>query len=390
MRAVHFGAGNIGRGFIGIVLANAGYEITFVARNEKKVSMLQEQGKYKVILANKNSDTAIVRNVTAINRNNDRKIAEEVARADLVTTAVGINSLQNIAEPIAEGIELRLRHNPRPLHIIACENAIGGSSLLKKWVYPLLQDSTVEQAEKLIAFPDAAVDRIVPAQQHEHPLNITVEPFCEWIVDHSAIINGFKGIKGVQFVDRLDPYIERKLFTVNAGHAAAAYLGYLAGKKTIQEVMQEPALKLKVEETLQETGQLLVAKYGWNETEHAEYVNKTIERFANPNLSDKVIRVGRCPARKLSPDERLVRPAMEAASRGLKTDRLAEMIAAALLFDYAKDPQVPRLQAALRDIGLSSLIAKLTGIPAGHPLHHLVIKEYERLQCSRILNPPLP
>ena len=40
-KAVHFGAGNIGRGFIGLMLVKSGYDVTFVTRNKRKISELQ-------------------------------------------------------------------------------------------------------------------------------------------------------------------------------------------------------------------------------------------------------------------------------------------------------------------------------------------------------------
>ena len=50
MKAVHFGAGNIGRGFIGLLLSQAGYEVCFVDVNEELVSELKARGEYPCLL----------------------------------------------------------------------------------------------------------------------------------------------------------------------------------------------------------------------------------------------------------------------------------------------------------------------------------------------------
>lgn len=379
MRAVHFGAGNIGRGFIGLLLSQAGYEVVFVDVNDALVSQLQEKREYEVWLADDNHDKIKVKNVTAINGKELDRVAAEVAQADLVTAAVGVGALKYIAEGIARGIERRLEGEAAPLSIIACENAIGGSTQLKEHVYGHLNEEIRRKAGEIVAFPDAAVDRIVPIQHHSDVLTVTVEPFYEWVVDRSQMIPGFKPIDGVHYVDRLEPYIERKLFTVNTGHCCAAYLGYIYGYKTIQESMADESIASKVRETLQETGALLTRKYGFDASGHERYIDKILQRFRNTHLTDEAVRVGRSPIRKLSPNDRLVRPALQLFELGLEPVRLAESMAAALLFDYPEDPEAQELQAELRTNGLHATIFKYTSLREEHPIHRAVVRHYEQL-----------
>jgi mannitol-1-phosphate 5-dehydrogenase len=380
MKAVHFGAGNIGRGFIGLMLTQSGYEVCFVDVNDMLVSRLQEKKEYVVCLANDSQDRIVVSNVTAINGKELERVAEAVAQADLVTTAVGVNVLKHIAEGIARGIEKRLDNESGPLHVIACENAIGGSSQLKEHVYERLNDKYRSKADARVAFPNAAVDRIVPIQHHEDPLMVTVEPFYEWVVDRSQMLPGFQPIQGVRYVDRLEPYIERKLFTVNTGHCCAAYLGYIYGYRTIQDSMASESIASKVQAVLEETGAMLIGKYGLDTGEHEQYIRQILQRFRNPNLTDEVIRVGRSPIRKLSPDDRLVRPALQLFEQGTEPVHLAGAMAAALLFDYPEDPEAREIQAHIRTYGLDDTISKYTSIGKNHPIHPIIVREYEQLQ----------
>ncbi|NMO95560.1 mannitol-1-phosphate 5-dehydrogenase [Paenibacillus lemnae] len=383
MKAVHFGAGNIGRGFIGHMLSASEYEICFVARNKKQISQLQQRQEYPITLANPEQDTTIVSNVTAINITEHERVAEEIAAADIITTAVGVSALKDIANPIAEGIKLRLMQNKTaPLHIIACENAIAGSTRLKKKVYALLDEEIREQADTCISFPNAAVDRIVPVQNHSDPLQVTVEPFYEWVIHRPALLPGFHEIKGVHYVDSLEPYIERKMFTVNTGHCCAAYLGYLEGFKTIRQVMKDPSLRAKVRHVMEETGALLMEKHGFDSQKHDKYMNAILERFANPNLTDKVSRVGRSPLRKLSPNDRLVRPVMQASEAGIETPHLISAMAAVLMFRDERDPEAVKMQNMISEKGVSGFISDHMDIPANHIVHQKLLASYETLQAS--------
>ncbi|WP_342423900.1 mannitol-1-phosphate 5-dehydrogenase [Paenibacillus sp. FSL E2-0178] len=381
MKAVHFGAGNIGRGFIGLLLSQAGYEVTFVDVNEAFVSQLQERGEYPVMLASDGQETVVVKNVTALSSvTHGEEVAAAIAEADLVTTAVGVSILKHIAGVLADGISRRVAISSAPLHVIACENAIGGSAQLKELVYAKLDEAARAKADASVAFPNAAVDRIVPLQQHEDILKVVVEPFYEWVVDSSQMIPGYTPVEGVHYVDNLEPYIERKLFTVNTGHCSAAYLGFLRGYETIQQAMADEALTAQVREVLEETGAVLIQKHGFDQAEHSKYIDKILERFRNPALTDEVSRVGRSPLRKLSPNDRLVSPALQAYDRELSYAALTRSMAGALLFNVSDDPEAVELQAAIAELGAEAALAKYTGIAADHPVHKSAMEQYAKLK----------
>lgn len=382
MKALHFGAGNIGRGFIGLLLSRSGYEVTFSDVNKTLVDALRERGEYTVTLADDEQEQIRVTGVTAIDGTDLAAVASAVAEADLVTTAVGVNILKHIASGIARGIERRIAAGAGPLHLIACENAIGGSAQLKEHVYGHLDEATRAKADAVCAFPNAAVDRIVPIQHNQDPLAVTVEPFYEWAVDESAMFPGFKRVEGVHYVSDLTPYIERKLFTVNTGHASAAYLGNLKGYETIQQAMADEALVGEVRAVLDETGAVVVRKHGFDPEAHRQYIDTILGRFRNPHLTDEIARVGRSPIRKLSPTDRLVSPALQALEQGDEPAALAKVMAAALRFDYPDDPESAELQRSLKEAGAGTTLAKYTSLPQEHPLLLLAVKQFEALAAG--------
>ncbi|WP_028550756.1 mannitol-1-phosphate 5-dehydrogenase [Paenibacillus sp. UNC451MF] len=381
MKAVHIGAGNIGRGFIGLLLSRAGYEVCFVDVNEPLVSLLQQNGAYTVTLANSIHDTTLVKGISAINGQNLDQVAEAIASSELVTTAVGLALLDKVSLGIAKGIEKRLSESSNPLQIIACENTIDGSSQLKDFVYKHLNAEIRSRADQWVSFPNAAVDRIVPFQHHDDPLMVIVEPFYEWLVDRSGMLPGAREIAGVRYVNRLEPYLQRKLFTVNTGHCCIAYLGYLSGHETILESMENPSISQQVQHILEESGSILIRKHAFDPSEHSQYIRKIIDRFRNPYLSDEVVRVARSPIRKLSPNDRLVRPAMQGFELGIEPRYLTLAMAAALLFDYQEDEEAVELQEFIKSRGIHFAAAQITGIPEGHPVHKLVIEKYFSLKA---------
>jgi mannitol-1-phosphate 5-dehydrogenase len=259
---------------------------------------------------------------------------------------------------------------------MACENAINATDILEAEIRVAAKGEGLSEADvdAKAVFANTAVDRIVPAQAPGGGLDVRVEPYFEWAIERGPFDGETPEIPGVTWVDALGPYIERKLFTVNTGHAAAAYFGREAGKEKIAEAIADLAIREKVEAVLQETKSLLVAKYGFAPEEQEAYIRKILGRFANAELPDTVDRVGRAPLRKLSRHERFVGPAAELAERGLPTDALLEAMGAALRFDAADDEEAQRLQATLASGASDSEVAQeLTGLEPTHPLYRAVV-----------------
>lgn len=382
MLAVHFGAGNIGRGFIGNLLYHSGYETCFVDVNDEVVGLLNEKKEYRVVLADPAQEEVTIKNVRAINNaKNPEQVMAAIAEADLVTTAIGPNILPLIAGLIADGLRKRLEVTDRPLNIIACENMIGGSSLLKEKIFEKLTEEEKLKFEGRFGFPDSAVDRIVPNQSNEDKLMVKVEPFYEWVVEEPKIVGEKPPVAGVTYVEDLIPYIERKLFTVNTGHALAAYFGYYYGMDTINQAMADPRINGLVEGALKESGEFLVKKYGFNPDDHNKYIRKIIGRFSNSYIVDEVTRVGRSPIRKLGPNDRLVRPARQYVEvTGKEPEYLLKGIAAALLYDFQGDNEAVQVQTVIREKGLEAAIVQFTELAPASKLFDGIVEQYNKLK----------
>lgn len=378
--AVHFGAGNIGRGFIGWLLVQAGYDVIFADVNEKIVTQINEQGQYDVILANKEQERFTVKGIKAINSMTEtEQLAAYISEAELITTAVGPSILPRIAEIIAKGIELR-SDSTHYLTVIACENMIGGSEILQSAVLPLLSAEAKAYVNRFVAFPNSAVDRIVPNQQHENPLTVTVEPFYEWLVEAPINEGNAPKITGLNYVPDLTPYIERKLFTVNTGHAVTAYFGHIRNIESIEDAIHNEKVLFIVRSVLEETGALLEKKFQFSHQEHQAYIDKIIDRFKNPYVSDYVTRVGRSPIRKIGENDRFIQPARQFVEAFNETPKaLAIAIAAAMKFKEPTDAEACALQEAIREQGLDQTIELYTGLKPYTKLFEKIRMSYHEL-----------
>ncbi|PKF60556.1 mannitol-1-phosphate 5-dehydrogenase [Psychromonas sp. psych-6C06] len=363
MKSVHFGAGNIGRGFIGKLLSDAHVEVTFADVDDQIIDQLNTLHTYNVKVVGSDCQTEVVSSVNAINSNSDDLI-DLIGETNLITTAVGPNVLAIIAKKIAQGLALRFEaNNDEPLNIIACENMIRGTSYIKKEVYKHLDEKYHEKMDRLVGFVDSAVDRIVPPSEAANdPLEVTVESFSEWIVDEQQFKGEIPAIDGMQKTDDLMAFIERKLFTLNTGHIMTAYLGALAGHKTVKEAIDDDVIRTQVRQAMQESGEVLIKRYGFDRELHNAYIEKIIGRFANPYLHDEIDRVGRQPIRKLGENDRLVKPLLGTIEYGTDNTMLLKGIAAAFKYTNSDDPQALELQTSLESIGFLATLAKYTGL----------------------------
>ena len=382
MKAVHFGAGNIGRGFIGLLLHDAGYEVVFADVNAELIGALAAADRYTVHEVGEGARDRVVDRFRAVDSQTDAAaLAAELADADVLTTAVGPNILKFIAPHVLRALRDR-SPDAAPLAVMACENAIDATSLLRDETAKLAEPDEWAGLARRAVFANTAVDRIVPGQPGETGLDVTVETFSEWAIERPPFGDAPPPIPGAHFVDRLAPYIERKLFTVNTGHASTAYFGFLAGHERIADALADEAVAARVERVLAETSALIVAKHGFTEAEQAEYRTTILGRFRNVALPDTVERVGRQPLRKLGRRERFIGPAAELAERGLPFDGLLDAVEAALGFDVAADPESVELQRRLRTDDAETIVREVCGVEPGLPLHERLVATVARRIAS--------
>ncbi|MWP62531.1 mannitol-1-phosphate 5-dehydrogenase [Gilliamella sp. Pas-s25] len=380
MQALHFGAGNIGRGFIGKLLSDAGIHVTFADVNQQIIDAIATRHQYPVNVVGEQSTTEIVKNVDGINSTSN-EVIDYIAKVDLVTTAVGPQVLARIAPSIAQGIvERHKQGNTKPLNIIACENMVRGTSQFKQEIFNALPQQLHHWVNNHIGFVDSAVDRIVPPATSKTGdiLEVTVETFSEWIVDETQFVGIIPTIKGMQPVDNLMAFVERKLFTLNTGHAITAYLGFYYGFETIRDAILNEKIRLIVRGAMEESGLVLIKRYNFDEQKHMAYIEKILNRFENPYLHDDTSRVGRQPMRKLGAGDRLIKPLLGTFEYQFKNTNLLIGIAAALNYRNSDDEQAVELAKLITEKGVIQAFCQIAGID----VNNSIVKQIEEIYTT--------
>lgn len=335
-RAVIYGAGNIGRGFIGQLFAQSGYAVTFIEVNAAVVAQLNRDHAYPInVVSEAGNEEIIISGVNAVDGFNQEAVAETIALADIMATAVGVPILPRIAPNIARGLSKRWQSgNMTPLNLIICENLIDADQYLKKLVLAELGETHRQTLDDCAGFVEASVGRMVPvmteAMQAGNILRVFVEPYCQLPVDKDGFRGDIPAVKNLLPASPFSFYIQRKLYIHNLGHALLAYLGQIKGYHFIWEAVRDEAIRRVVQAGMITSAQALAREHQQDLAPILEHVEDLLARFNNRQLGDTVERVGRDIPRKLSPEDRLVGAMNLCIRHGIDPTPIVLGIAAAL------------------------------------------------------------
>ena len=338
MQAVMYGGGNIGRGFIGMLFSQSGYHVSFVDVAPAVIEALNERGQYPVrILSGDGYEDVSVENVSAVDGKDASAVAEAIASADVMATAVGVNVLPFIIPNLAAGIRLRRQRNGGPLNILICENLMDADKILREKIGELLEGEDRLWMEENVGLVEASIGRMVPVQTEEmkdgDPMRVCVERYGFLPVDRDAFKGTVPEICRMVPFSPFDFYLKRKLYIHNMGHATCAYLGDLLGDTYIYEAIDRPEIYRIVRGAMEESARALSSRYGVPFLEILDHIEDLLVRFTNRALMDTCKRVGGDPARKLSPSDRLIGSSLLAEAEGVVPAYIA-IGAAAGLYRY--------------------------------------------------------
>ncbi len=335
-QAVVFGAGNIGRSFVGAIFAKNGLKVMFVDADANLVNNLTSRKGYRILIKRNNQADEVVQvsNIDAIHSSQTDRIIELLGDCRICATSVGQAALPKVVPVIAEGIKRRELLSHRPLDVIIAENIRSGADYFRKI---LAENGCNGYRTGLV---ETSIGKMVPIMTKEDladdPLALHAEEYNTLILDKQGFKNDVPDFPEIKAVQNIAAWVDRKLFIHNLGHAASAYLGFQFSpdKKLIADILENEGIRHKVRSTMKESAAALVREYPEDFTvkDMDDHIDDLILRFRNRALGDTVFRVGRDLPRKLNRDDRIIGAAGLCIKHGLPFEDILDVFAAAVTF----------------------------------------------------------
>ncbi|HTX72163.1 MAG TPA: mannitol-1-phosphate 5-dehydrogenase [Rectinemataceae bacterium] len=377
---VVFGAGSIGRSFIGQVFARGGWSVVFVDVDTALVEALNRERVYEVVIRRQGErDESIrVELLRAIDGRDRASVAAELAAADLAATCVGKAALPALIPTIAEGLRLRVAAGGTGLDLILAENDREAAATLRQGLSALLPED-FRLADRL-GLVETSIGKMVPtlsaSERSADPLRVYAEAYNELIVDRRGFLGALPVLPELRPVDNILAYVDRKLFVHNLGHAAVAYLGLQVDRSVtlIARALGLEGVEAGARRAMGEAARALVREYPaeFSQAGLEAHIDDLLARFANEGLGDSVYRVGRDLRRKLHRSDRIVGAALLCEGQGLPWEGIAAVFAAALRFDAMDEtgaavPGDLTARAFLEDRGIGAFLTEICALDGSVP-----------------------
>jgi len=372
-KLVLFGAGKIGRSFIGQLFSRGGYEVVFIDVFNPVIDELNRRGNYKVVIKGDVESVITIENVRGVLGNDTEKVIAELASAGIVAVSVGQNGIKAIMSHIAQGLVRRYESaGATPLDIIIAENLRNAADFMNQELKQHLPEGY--PLEERVGLVETSIGKMVPIMlkkdMDEDILQVFAEPYNTLILDKLAFKNPIPEIEGLAPKENMKAWVDRKLFIHNLGHAATAYIGYKYNPQFVylHEALAIPEIKSEVRQTMMQAAVILQTKYPEEFSIKAltEHIDDLLHRFQNKALGDTIYRVGCDLMRKLSPHDRLVGAILLASEFKLPCERILHVLLFACQF-RATDENGNMLPADLQfveiyKLGLTEVLKTVCGL----------------------------
>ena len=380
-KALIFGAGKIGRGFIAHLLHVSDYSVSFVDVQETVINHMREYKAYPVNILGAEDKNATIPVEAAWLLSDMDEVSGAVAESDIIFASVGGQNLALLGPVLAKGLEKRFSENPEAdLNIVVCENYHKPAQIVRNAVLERLEPRYHDAFNEHVGIAETQIQRSViePTEEmvREHPLSLKAQDWWVLPVDADALKKPLPEVTGMKFIENFANALQRKLFTYNATNAVVCYLGYLKGHELLADAALDEEIIGITHRSWNESNPAIVKLLGYTDDEQKEFAEAAMGKYQKREIVDPIERNARDPLRKLGRNDRLVGPACMAMEAGINPEVYAYVIAAALYYDHPDDPRAQTLQQMIREKGVAAVLETVCGLPAGNELHKMILKRY--------------
>ena len=251
---------------------------------------------------------------------------------------------------IVYSLNLRMKRGLRPFTCLSCDNLPSNGVVLSNAVLKFaknVDEGLCNWISDFGIFPSSMVDRIVPAISqndidylsdfipHIDLAPVVHEPYSLWVIESAIETNVEFNLQqaGVKIVANVEDFERLKLRCLNGTHSALAYLGYLAGFKTIFEAVSEPVFEVFLNKLWND--EILPTVISPPDFEPLVYIEKLFERYKNPNIRHLTKQIAMDGSQKLP--QRILGTIIDNLNFGRNIDLLCEVVAAWIRYTSGKD-----------------------------------------------------
>ena len=384
-----WGAGKIGRGFIGDLFFQAGYQLTFIDADIELAEKLNKQGSYTVYKLKSETDQSknIIDQFSIIHLNENLKVQDALMETTILAIAVFPGAFEDTAQKIAEHIEIRRQsQESSPLDIILCANIHHPGPLFRNMIESFLSDGGKDYLKDNVGIVESLIIRMAvePTEKmkKEDPLVIMTNGYELLTIDQTALKNDAPDVEGLRLTDRIEPEEIRKMYTYNMIHAVYAYLGKLNSFTTVIESINDEIIQSIALGTLEEISRALQKEFNFTEGEMKEWNLEVLNNMANPILKDSINRVGGDPKRKLQNNDRLIGPALLCRKNGIMPYYLTIAIAGGYMFSNPEDASSLEIQDFINAYGIRKAVGRYSEIRFEVDLIQQIAEKFSKLKSS--------
>jgi len=350
LKVLIYGAGAIGRGFLGPFFQKHDVSLSFVDIDTSIIDKMRKNRQYKAAVT---TDTGyemvdvFVKEAFVLGEEKD------VENYDIVFSCVGPNNCYDLADRFKKAKT-----------VISCEN--DASTALK------LRELS-GNPHIYFGIPDVITSNTASSALKKMDALTTITENGTLVVEKGNYVLP-REILQVD-TNELKMHWMCKLFIHNTPHAVVAYLGWLKGYFYIHEAMADGDIEEIVVGSIKEmTEGVIAAKYVPQEFA-CMYKEKELKRFRNKFLFDTIARVAREPLRKLRHDNRMILGLRIALFSGILPRYTAIGAKAALVYNEPKDKEAVYLQSLRSSVGDFEVLRRFSGLEMFDPLGKYIINQ---------------